>query len=778
METARRLELATASASLGVWDWNVKDNAMFWDDQMLNLYGYNRQTFPGGIEAWQEGLHPDDREATWEASQSALRGDCDWNHEFRIRRPDGVVRWIKANGEVIRDQDGSPVRMLGINRDITDRKETEQQLREKEFFFRESQQAAMVGSYKCDFIAGKWESTEVLDSIFGIDADYDRSIQGWLNIVHPDDRDMMDRYLMEEVIANRNTFSREYRIIRQNDGETRWVNGRGAGEIDSDGNLIFLMGTIQDMTERKLAEIELRETKARLQAAMDCSPAGIAIADAPDGKLRYVNDTGLLIRGADRQSVVNGVGIDEYVKRWMLFDLDGRELGMEEVPLARAIMFGETNSRELIIRRAEGDEHIVLANAAPIKDESGNVKAGVVVFTDITERRRIENEKKQLESQLYQSQKMEAVGLLAGGVAHDFNNILTVIGGYSSLLQLDDSLSDVQKKSVAEIESSVEKAAQLTHGLLAFSRKQPLIMKHENLNDIVQHVHKFLARIIGEDITLQSACFGAELPIVADRGQIEQVLINLATNARDAMSGGGVFTVKSDHTVLDSSFTDFHKYNVFPGHYALLTVSDTGTGISKEHIAHIFEPFFTTKEVGKGTGLGMAIIYGIIKQHNGFINVYSEPGHGTTFRIYLPIDEKSNGFHTIKTESVPPAGGNETILVAEDEPNVRALVSNVLQSHGYTVVLAEDGVDAVDKFKTHQNTIRLILMDLIMPRKNGKDAYEEISRIKPGVKLLFSSGYTADFIESRGVSEENVELIMKPVRPMELLRKIREMLDN
>ncbi|MEI6704550.1 MAG: ATP-binding protein, partial [Deltaproteobacteria bacterium] len=386
--------------------------------------------------------------------------------------------------------------------------------------------------------------------------------------------------------------------------------------------------------------------------------------------------------------------------------------------------------------------------------------------------------RKMLEDQLRQSQKMEAVGQLAGGVAHDFNNILTVISGYASLMQMDGSLSDEQKKRVDEIASSAERAAQLTRGLLAFSRKQPLIMKHENLNEIVQHVHKFLARIIGEDITFQSSCCGAELPIVADRGQIEQILINLATNARDAMSGGGVFTVKSDRAVLDASFKDFHNYDVPPGNYALLTVSDTGTGIRKEHIDHIFEPFFTTKEVGKGTGLGMAIIYGIVKQHNGFINVYSEPGHGTTFRIYLPMDEKTNGFQATKPEPAPPEGGNETILVAEDDPSVCVLVAKLLERHGYNVILAEDGVEAVEKFMAHQDIIRLVLMDMIMPKKNGMEAYEEISRIKPGVKLLFSSGYPAEFIENRGVSEKAFELIVKPVQPMELLRRVREMLDK
>ena len=407
-----------------------------------------------------------------------------------------------------------------------------------------------------------------------------------------------------------------------------------------------------------------------------------------------------------------------------------------------------------------------------VKLENMAAHIGERIMRDIAD-----DEKKLLQSQLVQAQKMEAVGQLAGGVAHDFNNILTVIAGYCGLLQFDDSLKEKQQEYVAEIASSAQKAAQLTYGLLAFSRKQSLVMKHEDLNDIVQHVHTFLARIIGEDITLTISCCGQELHVIVDRGQIEQALINLATNARDAMRNGGVISVGSELTIVDSAFTDFQKTDIPPGKYALLTVSDTGTGISKEHLDHIFEPFFTTKEVGKGTGLGMAIIYGIIKQHNGFITVYSEPGHGTTFRIYLPIQETSDNLLIEKTEAMPLKGSNETILVAEDEPSVRTLVSKILTNYGYEVILAEDGEDAIEKFRLHQDSIRLILMDMIMPKKNGKEANEELQLIKPGVKVLFFSGYTADFIENRGISEEGIELLMKPVQPTELLRKVRQMLD-
>jgi CheY-like chemotaxis protein len=266
---------------------------------------------------------------------------------------------------------------------------------------------------------------------------------------------------------------------------------------------------------------------------------------------------------------------------------------------------------------------------------------------------------------------------------------------------------------------------------------------------------------------------------MCDKCQIEQVLMNLATNARDAMKNGGSFTVRSEIIVIDSSLGRYRKYEMPPGKYALLTVSDTGTGIRKEHLDHIFEPFFTTKEVDKGTGLGMAIIYGIIKQHKGFIDVYSELGHGTTFRIYLPILEATDRPTTVgESEVILPVGGHETILVAEDEPVVQALISEILTIAGYRIIPAADGDDAIEKFKQNQDRIDLILLDMIMPKKNGRKAYEEIRQIKPGIKVLFSSGYTADFIESRGVSENGIELIMKPLKPTELLKKVREILDR
>lgn len=390
---------------------------------------------------------------------------------------------------------------------------------------------------------------------------------------------------------------------------------------------------------------------------------------------------------------------------------------------------------------------------------------------------RMLNERIHLEEQLRQSQKMEAVGQLAGGVAHDFNNILQVISGYGNMLKMDGKLDDRQQGEIDHILAASEKAAQLTKGLLAFSRKQVMALAPVNLNDIIENVKKFLARIIGEDIQLKTLTCENRLKIYADWGQIEQVLINLATNARDAMQKGGLLTIETGFQTVEAS-TDHESGRAEPGSYAVMTVSDTGIGMDKETCKKIFEPFYTTKEIGKGTGLGMAIVYGIVKQHNGFIDVYSEPGQGTTFRIYLPIHgiEQSGQAETI-VPVAPPRGGTETILVAEDDVDVRNLVVSLLTRFGYDVIQAVDGQDVVDKFTEHRDRIAMILMDMIMPKKNGKEAYEEIALLKPDVKVLYSSGYTADFILNRGVSGEDIELIMKPVQPMELLRRIREILD-
>jgi PAS domain S-box-containing protein len=445
----------------------------------------------------------------------------------------------------------------------------------------------------------------------------------------------------------------------------------------------------------------------------------------------------------------------------------GTEMPPEGCPSCSCLKTGESATFEIFEPHLNMDIEI---RAIPRFDSSHNMIGLVHVVRDITER-------KKLESQLQQSQKMEAVGTLTGGIAHDFNNILTAIIGYGNILKMKLEKESPLLGYTDQILASADRAAHLTQSLLAFSRKQVINPKPVNLNEITASIEKILLRIIGEDIELMTVLSGMrDLRIMADAGQIEQVLMNLATNARDAMPEGGTLTIETGLEELDMDFLKIHEHGK-PGMYAMLTVTDTGHGMDENTRQRIFEPFFTTKEVGKGTGLGLSMVYGIIKQHNGYINCYSEPGAGTTFKIYLPVIE-SETEKAKKEEHITLSGGTETILLAEDEEAVRKLMKLVLEEAGYKVIEAVDGQEAIEKFRENKDNISLLLLDVIMPKINGKGVYEKATKIKPDIKALFSSGYPADFIHKKGILEEGLNFISKPASPHELLKRIREAIDK
>jgi CheY-like chemotaxis protein/two-component sensor histidine kinase len=373
---------------------------------------------------------------------------------------------------------------------------------------------------------------------------------------------------------------------------------------------------------------------------------------------------------------------------------------------------------------------------------------------------------------------MEAVGQLAGGVAHDFNNILSAIIGYGHLLRMKMDKEDPLRSNVEHMLDAADRAAQLTHSLLTFSRKQVLNPQHVDLNKIIQRVDSLLKRVMREDIELRMALKKEAVVVNADPGQIEQILMNLATNARDAMPHGGELTIGTETIEFDDAFIRAHGFGK-AGAYALVSVTDTGIGMDEETRKRIFEPFYTTKEAGKGTGLGLSMAYGIVTQHHGHINVYSEPGKGTTFRIYFPLMEsehdKSGALAAAPVEK--PSGGTETVLVVEDDETVRTFSRTVLEQFGYTVLEAVDGADAVATFMKNQDTIQLVVLDVIMPKKSGKEASDEIRTIKPGIKILFMSGYPADKLQRERLLDNGMELVMKPISPGDFLKKVRTVLD-
>jgi PAS domain S-box-containing protein len=522
----------------------------------------------------------------------------------------------------------------------------------------------------------------------------------------------------------------------------------------------MILSSVRDITDRKLAEKALLKSGERFRDLYDNAPDMYHSLDK-NGIIVDCNETEAKMLGYKKEEIIGRHVTDFFAeKSKRLFDLDFPPL--EQKKSLRNI--------EREFSRKDGTIFPASLNVFFEYDENGEFKGTKTISRDITERKR-------LEKQLLQAQKMESIGQLAGGIAHDFNNLLTAIIGYGNLLKTKVSQDNPLLVYVTQILNSAERAAKLTHDLLAFSRKQMINPKPVNVNNIINSMKSFLPKIIGEDIELSLLPSSKDLMVMADKHQIEHVLMNLATNARDAMPDGGSLTIRIGYREVDNEFIKKHEY-ASTGSYALISVEDTGQGIDKKIKERIFDPFYTTKEVGKGTGLGLSMAYGMIKQHNGYIDVQSELGKGTTFNIYLPLI-KPIVEEDKKSEDLPIAkGGTETILVAEDEKYVRDFIKEVLTGYGYKVIEAIDGEDAIKVLHTHKDKIQLALLDVIMPKKDGKMVYQEIKKVSPHMKVIFISGYATDILYKKGIIEEDINFISKPMLPNELLIKVREVLDS
>ncbi len=544
---------------------------------------------------------------------------------------------------------------------------------------------------------------------------------------------------------------------------------------------LVLTAQIKTTLRLKAAEDYLRTQKGfaedMLQAAMDNSQAGIAIADAPDGKLRYVNDAALLIRGKGKEEIVNGVGITEYVASWQIFHLDGTPYKEDEVPLARAVMYGETCSEEFIIRRADEVDRVVWANAAPIRDARDEVVAGIVVFLDVTERKQAEAEHEKLSAQFLQAQKMESIGRLAGGIAHDFNNKLGVILGRVQMVLMDMEPENPIYGDLEEVQDAAKGAADLTRQLLAFARKQTIAPRELDINEALEGMLKMLRRLIGEDIDLTWQPDTNLWPVKMDPAQIDQILANLTVNARDSIDGVGKIGIETKNRVLNDAYCA-KRNETIPGEFVMLAVSDNGCGMEKEILDQIFEPFFTTKGIGKGTGLGLSTVYGIVKQNHGFISVYSEPEKGTTFKIYIPRYQGGPALETVAGLEETPRGDGETILLVEDDPGILRMARMMLERLGYAVLTASSPYEAMETAGEHSGEIHLLMTDVVMPRMDGKDLAERVMKIRPETGTLFMSGYTANAIAHHGILDEGVNFIEKPFMSDRLARKVRAVLDG
>ena len=636
---------------------------------------------------------------------------------------------------------------------------TAQELKETNDFLAQAQSLAQLGHFVYLPNQSYLTCSDKFRYLCGFsDSELPVTWDAFVNKIHPQDRVSLDPHLQQTLVQG---------TPLQHD--IRLVNGRFRAcffmlridaETNSDGQVIKLLGTIQDITDRKQAVEALKKSEEKLQAIFDANPDPVVVCDST-GRLECSNPA---------FSDTFGWSMEELKEKKIPF-VPHEQQELTAAKLQEIYAYGRPI--RFLSRRftKHGDILDVIVSASVIKGSEDSITGLVVNLTDVTEQRK-------LEDQLQQALKMESVGRLAGGVAHDLNNMLVAILGYGELLLDDQRLDEEHKRKINLMHQAGQRSRDLVEQLLAFSRKQTLRMEWLDLNAVICNFKSLLQKTIRENIEVQFN-LSPRLPAVeADQSKLEQVILNLALNAQDSMPGGGKLVFETLSADLDECYAASHV-DVLPGEYVLFMVSDTGEGMDKETQEQIFEPFFTTKKVGKGTGLGLATVYGIVKQHHGHIWVYSEPGHGATFKIYLPAKDPPREREARRAhEEEQDIRGQETILVAEDNTTVRELTVSVLKNQGYEVLFAGDGTKSLQLLDEWDGFLDLLITDVIMPDMNGKVLFEYVRLRHPQVRVLFMSGYAKDGITHQGALDQGVDFIQKPFSVQDLCMKVREVLDR
>jgi PAS domain S-box-containing protein len=855
----------------------------FVSPNIQTVVGYGPEDFIKDPGFWRAHLHPDDL-AVIPARSAELAATESITHEYRFHHADGSYRWMHDETRLVRDAQGRPLEFLGYLFDINRRKTMEAQLHESATQLLEAQRTARLGSYRLDVPAGRWTCSDVLDEIFGLaEAGFTKDVAGWLQIVHPQERAELRRYFAEEVLEKRAPFDRAYRIIRLNDHQERWVHGTGKLILDAHGQVAQMVGIIQDITERRQAELALVSERALLRTLVNHLPLAVYLKDAA-GRKTLANPADIQNMGltseadvlgktdfdlfpperaaafhADDQRVLQtGQPVINHEEKlilpdgtvhWLLtskvplFDRHGKVFGLAGVGLditerkriaeaharlataieqanetvmitdadgtivyvnpafetktgysrAEAIgqnprlirsdrhdpefyrqmweklKRGEVWRGHLINQRKDGALFEEEATISPMRDEQGAIINYVAVKRDVTR-------EVQLETQFRQTQKMEAIGTLAGGIAHDFNNILGAMFGYANLLQQDTEGNAAAQDSIGEILKAANRAKELVQQILTFSHQREQKRQVIRLDTVVKEATKFLRASLPAQLAIELKLAEDAPSVLADPTQIYQVIMNLATNAQHAMAGrAGTLTFSLDAFQTHEEFLQTHP-DFRASQYARLTVADTGHGMDAKTLERIFEPFFTTKPVGQGTGLGLAVVHGIVQSHEGHITVDSQVAHGTTFRLYFPA-------HTPDPATVETIAGNlvlgrgQRLLLVDDEAALTLSLKRLLARLNYQVTISNSAREALDLFLKNPRDFDLLLTDLTMPEMNGLELAHQFRAVRPDLPILLASGYSATLTPA-GLSEAGIrEVLQKPVSLASLAEALRRALE-
>jgi PAS domain S-box-containing protein len=761
-ESEERFRRAFDDAPIGMALISPEGRYLRVNGSLCDSLGYAAEELIG--MAVEKIIHPDDHYTNRAHLEQLLSGKIAYTDtEKRVIHKKGHIVWMLVSISVVRDGSGRPLYLVSQMRDISRQKQAEDAQRESEELFRSAFDDAPIGMALSSPDGHYLRVNRSLCGMLGY-SEKELLATTWQAITHPDDLGMNLSYMKQALAGDVHYFEVEKRYVHKG-GRIVWALSGVSLVRDERGKPLHFVSQVRDITEQK----RLAEEMVRLKQAVDNSGDVIFTTDA-EGVITFVNPEFTRLYGYASSEVV-GKTTPRILK-------SGKHTQEEYELLWKTILAKRVAKDEVTNKTKDGGFIVVERFVSPILDDRGNIAGFLAVQRDMTERRRAQEEKAQIEAQLVLAQKMEAIGTLAGGVAHDFNNILTAIQGYTDLALMKVPEDDPLRHNLTEVRKASERAANLTRQLLLFSQRQAVVQKPVDLNRVVTDLLKMLGRIVGEHYKLETNLEADLWTVNADSGQIEQVIMNLVVNARDAMPGGGEISIATENVGADDEFYRQHPH-ARPGQLVCLSVSDNGVGMEDETLARIFEPFFTTKAPGKGTGLGLAVVHGIVTKHSGWIDVESEPGKGSTFRVFLPAASKEVA-EIIEAAPEPKRspGTGGRILLIEDETTTRELAEKVLTENGYVVFAVDTAKAAQSVFEREGGNFDLVFSDIVLPDGSGLELAELIHAKKPEIRALLTSGYESGADGIATAQAKGYPFLQKPYSLGDVLRMVRTLLNE